>query len=193
MTQVLIGLPDTVWFPENAYYPALNQEMADVNLVLFPVENPALFDAVVCDPQNFVTKVEVKVPTPQSNWIWGAITTSGEAFRSLKLLWEARHREDEYLGTLLNAYIDAGNTVRGHHVGETYIDVGTMEGFHRAQDFLRGRKPCQSCECRLLELLRGQSRARRIQLSTNVAMVNSRLALRPQDLANLAIDASRIL
>lgn len=138
--QVLIGLPDTVWFPENAYYPALNQEMAGVNLVLFPVQNPALFDAVVCDQQNFVTKVEVKVPTPHSNWIWGAITTSGEAFHSLKLLWEARHREDEYLGTLLNAYIDAGNTVRGHHVGETYIDVGTMEGFHRAQDFLRGQQ-----------------------------------------------------
>ena len=138
--EVLIGLPDTVWFPENAYYPALNQEMAGVNLVLFPVKNPALFDAVVCDQQNFVTKVEVKVPTPQSNWIWGAITTSGDAFRSLKLLWEARHREDEYLGTLLNAYIDAGNTVRGHHVGETYIDVGTMEGFHRAQDFLRGQQ-----------------------------------------------------
>jgi glucose-1-phosphate thymidylyltransferase len=137
--QVLIGLPDTVWFPENAYYPVLSQEVAGVNLVLFPVQNATPFDAVICDQQNFVTKVEVKVPAPQSNWIWGAITTSGEAFRSLKLLWEARHREDEYLGTLLNAYIDAGNTVRGHYVGETYIDVGTMEGFHRAQDFLRGQ------------------------------------------------------
>jgi glucose-1-phosphate thymidylyltransferase len=94
---------------------------------------------VLCDAQNFVIKVEVKVPAPQSDWIWGAITTTGESFRSLKLLWEARHREDEYLGTLLNAYIDAGNPVRGHHVGETYIDVGTMEGFHRAQDFLRAQ------------------------------------------------------
>jgi glucose-1-phosphate thymidylyltransferase len=138
--EVLIGLPDTVWFPENAYYPALTRDMAGVNLVLFPVQNPALFDAVICDQQNFVTKVEVKVSAPQSNWIWGAITTSGEAFHNLKLLWEARHQEDEYLGTLLNAYIDAGNTVRGHHVGETYIDVGTMEGYHRAQDFLRGQQ-----------------------------------------------------
>lgn len=135
--EVLIGLPDTVWFPENAYYPALNHAMAEVNLVLFPVENATPFDAVVCDQQNFVRKVEVKVHRPHSNWIWGAITTTGDAFRSLKLLWEARHREDEYLGSLLNAYIDAGNAVRGHHVGETYIDVGTMEGFHRAQDFLR--------------------------------------------------------
>jgi glucose-1-phosphate thymidylyltransferase len=64
---------------------------------------------------------------------------SAAAFRSLNLLWEARHREDEYLGTLLNAYIGAGHAVRGNHVGETYIDVGTMKGFHRAQDFLRAQ------------------------------------------------------
>lgn len=137
--QVLIGLPDTVWFPENAYYPALHQGAAEVNLVLFPVDNPSAFDAVICDQQNFVRKVEVKVAEPHSHWIWGAITTTGDAFRSLKLLWEARHREDEYLGTLLNAYIDAGNAVRGHHVGETYIDVGTMKGLHLAQDFLRAQ------------------------------------------------------
>jgi glucose-1-phosphate thymidylyltransferase len=137
---VLIGLPDTVWFPENAYYPALDRRAADVNLVLFPVQNPSVFDAVVCDQQNFVRTVEVKVANPQSHWIWGAITATGEAFHSLKLLWEARHREDEYLGTLLNAYIGAGNSVRGHFAGETYIDVGTMQGFHAAQDFLRSQR-----------------------------------------------------
>jgi glucose-1-phosphate thymidylyltransferase len=136
---VLIGLPDTVWFPENAYYPALNPAAVDINLVLFPVQNPSIFDAVLCDAQNFVTEVQVKVPAPQSNWIWGAITSTGTAFRNLKLLWEARHREDEYLGTLLNAYIDAGNPVRGHFVGEAYMDIGTMKGFHQAQDFLRGQ------------------------------------------------------
>jgi dTDP-glucose pyrophosphorylase len=135
--QVLIGLPDTVWFPENAYRSAIEHRLADVNLVLFPVSNPSVFDAVVCDQQNFVTQVEVKVPGPHSRWIWGAITASGQAFQELKALWESRHRQDEYIGTLLNGYIAAGNAVRGHHVGETYIDVGTMEGYQRAQDFLR--------------------------------------------------------
>ena len=135
--QVLIGLPDTVWFPENAYRPALDWRLAEVNLVLFPVSNPAVFDAVVCDEQSFVTQVEVKVRNPHSHWIWGAITASGDAFHELKLLWESRHREDEYIGTLLNAYINSGSSVRGLHVGETYIDVGTVEGYHNAQDFLR--------------------------------------------------------
>ena len=137
--QVLIGLPDTVWFPENAYRIALNQNFAEVNLILFPVARPSAFDAVICDPQGFASEVEVKAPAPRSHWIWGAITASGQAFQNLRLLWESRHRQDQYLGTLLNAYIASGSAVRAHHVGETYIDVGTMEGYQRAQDFLRGQ------------------------------------------------------
>lgn len=137
--QVLIGLPDTIWFPENAYRPAID-ERADVNLVLFPVLNPSAFDAVMCDQFGYVQMVEVKRPDAHSHWIWGAVTTSGRGFRALKHLWDARHREDEYLGHLLNAYIAAGNPVRATHAGEHYMDVGTIEGYHAAQDFLRSTK-----------------------------------------------------
>ena len=137
--QVLIGLPDTIWFPENAYHQALrNSRGAGVNLVCFPVLNASAFDAVVCDDQAWVQRVEVKQNDAHSLWIWGAVTATGEAFHELKLLWEARHRRDEYLGHLLNAYIDAGNPVRATHCGEKYMDVGTIEGYHAAQDFLRG-------------------------------------------------------
>ena len=135
---VLVGLPDTIWFPENAYRAALDLERAGVNLVLFPVNHPSQFDAVITDETGFVQEVEVKLPNAHSNWIWGAVTTSGEAFRALRLLWEARHREDEYLGHLLNAYITAGNVVRAVCPGEVYMDVGTLAGYRAAQDFLRG-------------------------------------------------------
>ncbi len=140
--QVLIGLPDTIWFPENAYRQALEKiDGAGVNLVCFPVMDASAFDAVVSDDLGYVRRVEVKVPQPQSLWIWGAVTATGEAFHDLKLLWDARHREDEYLGHLLNAYIDAGNVVRATHCGEKYMDVGTLEGYRAAQDFLRSLKP----------------------------------------------------
>jgi dTDP-glucose pyrophosphorylase len=43
--RVLIGLPDTIWFPENAYLPALAAQEADCNLVLFPVDEPSIFAA----------------------------------------------------------------------------------------------------------------------------------------------------
>jgi glucose-1-phosphate thymidylyltransferase len=136
--QVLIGLPDTIWFPENAYRSALDAHPeAAVNLVLFPVMEPAAFDAVVCDQLNYVRRVEVKKADAHSHWIWGAVTATGQAFHALKLLWEARHREDIYLGDLLNAYISAGNVARATHAGEHYMDVGTLEGYRAAQDFLR--------------------------------------------------------
>lgn len=137
--QVLIGLPDTIWFPENAYLPALELEKSDCNLVLFPVANPANFDAVSCDEQGYVREVEVKKPDAHSHWIWGAVTTRGESFHRLKLLWEARQRADQYLGDLLNAFLAAGNTVQGRYSGEVYIDVGTLEGYRTAQDYLRTR------------------------------------------------------
>jgi len=136
--RVLIGLPDTIWFPENAYYTALeNTDGAGVNLVCFPVLNPSAFDAVVSDELGYVQRVEVKQKNAHSHWIWGAVTATGDAFHALKLLWEARHREDEYLGHLLNAYLEAGNIVRATHCGEKYMDVGTMQGYRHAQDFLR--------------------------------------------------------
>lgn len=141
--QVLLGLPDTIWFPENAYRIALGKDRtADVNLICFPVLDPSQFDAVVSDDHGYVQQVEVKQPDAHSCWIWGAVTTTGRAFQALKLLWEARHREDEYLGHLLNAFIDAGNIVKATQVGEIYMDVGTLQGYHAAQDFLRSqRKP----------------------------------------------------
>jgi glucose-1-phosphate thymidylyltransferase len=136
--QVLIGLPDTIWFPENAYRAALEAHPeADVNLVLFPVLDPSAFDAVVADQLGYVQRVEVKQPDAHSRWIWGAVSATGRAFHSLRLLWESRHREDEYLGHLLNAYIAAGNTVRAACVGEHYLDVGTLAGYRAAQDYLR--------------------------------------------------------
>jgi dTDP-glucose pyrophosphorylase len=135
--QVLIGLPDTIWFPENAYLPALGLEPSQVNLVLFPVSDPSAFDAVVCDELGYVREVQVKKQEAASNWIWGAVTAGGEAFHRLKLLWESRHRSDEYLGDLLNAFIAAGNVVRGCSSGEVYMDVGTLEGYRNAQDYLR--------------------------------------------------------
>lgn len=135
--EVLIGLPDTIWFPANAYLPALDLRYGEVNLVCFPVADPTQFDAVVADESGLVERVEVKRADAHSPWVWGAVTATGAGFHQLKLLWEARHREDQFLGDLLNAYRAAGNAVRAVCAGEIYLDVGTLAGYHVAQDFLR--------------------------------------------------------
>ena|SRR5579864_3622618 len=138
--EVLIGLPDTIWFPANAYERALDFSRSSVNLVLFPVDDPTQFDSVQCDDCEVVRRVDVKSPAATSPWIWGAIATTGAALIGLKELWERRDRRDVYLGDLFNAFIGEGNPIRGIACGETYIDVGTVEGYHRAQNFLRNQK-----------------------------------------------------
>lgn len=137
--QVLIGLPDTIWFPENAFLSALVLKDAGVNLVLFPVNEPSAFDAVEVDDLGYVREVQVKRADATSHWIWGAITCTGAALHALRSLWESRHRADEYFGHLLNAYIAAGNPVRATFAGEHYMDVGTLAGYRRAQEFLQAR------------------------------------------------------
>jgi dTDP-glucose pyrophosphorylase len=141
--KVLIGLPDTVWFPENSFNAALTADASrdsEVNLVLFPVNEPEHFDAAVCDAQGYVSEVQVKQRDAASNWVWGAVMVTGQALHELFLLWESRNRADEYLGHLLNAFIAAGHSVRGSAVGEFYMDVGTIDGYHQAQQFLRERE-----------------------------------------------------
>ena len=141
---VLIGLPDTIWFPENAFLPALDFAAAPVNLVLFPVTDASAFDATVCDEFGFLQRVEVKQKSPTSNWIWGAVATTSRALHDLKSLWDSRHHCDQYLGDLLNAYLAAGNLARGVYSGELYMDVGSVAGYHAAQDYLRSLRERQA-------------------------------------------------
>jgi dTDP-glucose pyrophosphorylase len=131
--EVLIGLPDTVWFPEDglAYLPD-----RQFSFLCFPVETPALFDAVVADELGFIREIQVKQPNATSNWIWGALKLPGADLAKLYDLWRIRGQQDQYLGTLVNAYIASGARVRAIMLGETYVDVGTVHGYRKAVQLL---------------------------------------------------------
>jgi len=98
---------------------------------LFPVEHPEFFDAVVLDGER-VREIQVKQAGAQSNWIWGAFRMSAAGFRDLHLLWKQRACRDEYFGTLVNAYLKAGGCGIGVKAGESYVDVGTLNGYRTA-------------------------------------------------------------
>src|SRR5438270_1890196 len=54
---VLIGLPDTVWFPEDGFCKLPD---AGLSFLLFRVEEPQYFDVVVTDAGGAVEEVQVK-------------------------------------------------------------------------------------------------------------------------------------
>jgi dTDP-glucose pyrophosphorylase len=135
---VMVGLPDTVWFPESAF-----SALADDNFsfLLFPVENPEFFDAVVLDADGQVLEIQVKRKQAASPWIWGGFKMPGRVLHELHRLWLARDKQDEYIGTLVNAYVAGGGVVFGVKAGENYVDVGTLNGYRAALSLLDAKTP----------------------------------------------------
>jgi dTDP-glucose pyrophosphorylase len=132
---VLVGLPDTIWFPEDALCHL--QEPA-LSFLLFPVDHPELFDAVVTDDAGAVLEIQVKQAAPRSRWVWGAFKAPGRALHELAALWRRRGERDEFIGTLVNAYLAAGGAARGVRAGRSYVDVGTLHGYREAMRALSG-------------------------------------------------------
>ncbi len=133
---VLVGLPDTVWFPEDGL--ALLPDA--LSFLLFPVARPELFDAVTTEPDGSVRAIEVKKRDPSTRWIWGAFRVPGAELRALHRLWVERGERDEYVGSLVNAYLARGGTARALRAGDAYVDVGTLHGYHEALQILRARE-----------------------------------------------------
>jgi glucose-1-phosphate thymidylyltransferase len=133
---VIVGLPDTIWFPEDALR-TLGEEA--LSFLLFPVNRPERFDAVLTDAAGRVQEIRVKQQNPGSPWIWGAFKLSGRTMRELYDLWYQRNRRDEYIGTLVNAYLSAGGSAVGVRAGEAYVDVGTLHGYREAIRLLSSR------------------------------------------------------
>jgi dTDP-glucose pyrophosphorylase len=130
---VIVGLPDTIWFPDTALATLPDDVLS---FLLFRVERPEFFDAVVLDGAGRVAAIEVKRPDASSCWIWGAFKVPGRVFAALRRMWIARGRADEYFGTLINAYLADGGTALGVRAGAAYVDVGTLNGYRAAMALL---------------------------------------------------------
>ncbi|PYQ61810.1 MAG: nucleotidyltransferase [Acidobacteria bacterium] len=135
--QVLIGLPDTVWFPEDG----LRRLPEDaLSFLLFPVDHPEFFDAVVTGEGGRVLEIQVKQPGAASSWVWGAFRMPGRIFHDLHARWSERGGQDVYVGTLVNEWLARGGEARGVRAGESYVDVGTLHGYREAIQLLERRE-----------------------------------------------------
>jgi dTDP-glucose pyrophosphorylase len=131
--QVLVGLPDTIWLPADGYLALPEDRLA---FLLFPVDNPSVFDAVDTYEDGRVREIQVKQASPSTNWVWGAFRMPGHILHELRQLWFERDRADDYMGTLVNAYLALVAEAVGVKAGEAYVDVGTLEGYRAAGELL---------------------------------------------------------
>lgn len=126
---VLVGLPDTIWFPEDALRALPDDRLA---FLLFPVDHPERFDAVVERPDGEVQEIQVKRADAASSWVWGAFKMPGHVFHALHHLWREREQRDEFVGTLVNAWLAGGGRAAAVRAGRSYVDVGTVRGYREA-------------------------------------------------------------
>lgn len=139
---VVVGLPDTIWFPADA----LRALPADgLSFLLFPVEHPELFDAVVADEHGRVSRIEVKSRDARTRWVWGAFRMPGRIYHELHDFWRSRGASDEYVGTLVNAWLAQGGEAVGIRAGEAYVDVGTLHGYREAVRLLGSSSDLADC------------------------------------------------
>ena len=134
---VLVGLPDTIWLPEDALGRLPDDRLA---FLTFPVDRPELFDAVVSDRHGRVREIQVKQREAASRWVWGAFKLPGAVLHELHTLWRRRNPPDEYIGTLVNAYLAAGGIAEAVPRGTAYVDVGTLGGYREAMRLLANRR-----------------------------------------------------
>jgi glucose-1-phosphate thymidylyltransferase len=131
---VLVGLPDTIWFPIDGLR-VLPDDI--LSFLLFPVAQPQFFDAViVADDSDRVREIQVKQEHPNSHWVWGAFKMPGAVLIDLYQLWQQRGRTDQYFGTLVNAYLAQGGQAMALRAGRAYVDVGTLDGYRAAMRLL---------------------------------------------------------
>jgi glucose-1-phosphate thymidylyltransferase len=141
---VIIGLPDTVWFPDDGLVRLGDDPLS---FLLFPVARPELFDTVITDEDGAVRAIQVKAERPQGHWIWGAVKARGAVFKALHALWCEREGADANLGTLVNEYLARGGRAPGVRAGEAYVDVGTVNGYREAIELLSRRPLDQRVTC----------------------------------------------
>jgi glucose-1-phosphate thymidylyltransferase len=138
---VMVGLPDTLWFPETALLSLPDDRLS---FLLFPVRRPELFDVVETDSAGRVQRIQVKQRRPCSHWIWGAFKMPASVLARLHDLWRERGSSDEYMGTLVNAFLERGGEALGVRAGTSYVDVGTLEGYREAIQILSAHHPAST-------------------------------------------------
>jgi dTDP-glucose pyrophosphorylase len=133
---VLIGLPDTIWFPEDALAQLPDDRLS---FLCFPVDEPQHFDAVLSDPAGQISEIQVKHTAPASHWVWGAFKLPARILAELHTLWREPGRNDTYIGTLVNAWLARGGHAFAVHAGTDYVDTGTLHGWRDAARLLDAR------------------------------------------------------
>ena len=128
---VMVGLPDTIWFPEDALARAAGRPAL---FSAVPGGAPELFDAVVTDADGRVRAIRGEVARmPRTHWIWGAFKMPG---RTLARAARAVARARPAATNISARWSMPGSQPAARRAAcapaTSYVDVGTLNGYREA-------------------------------------------------------------
>lgn len=142
----LFGMPDTIFFPENAFAALLDkflETQADLTLGLFPTDKPSKFGMVKFDEQENLIRTIDKPQVTNLKYMWGIACWSNIFRTFMNTYIQDNPRKDELvLGTVIQAAHDSGLHVNVlPFTGGEYFDIGTPEDLQRTIEIFALNKP----------------------------------------------------
>ena len=130
------GLPDTIWYPKDGF-SVLKNHKGSVVLGLFYSEHPENFGSVSLGKNNQIIKIEDKVPSPKSNWIWGIGKVSVKSIKiMLDMLPESDNPDERLLNPALDLYKDKYPCQGIKFNDSSYYDIGQKADYKKANEFI---------------------------------------------------------
>lgn len=125
---VLIGFPDTIWEPQDAYQVLVRavKDGCDAALGLFRIRASDLSrsDVVTLDDGGRVVAVDVKPARPSADWVWGCAAARVSAMGGLPRV--------EWPGGYFDQLCAEGRDVRGFPLSDEWLDIGTKDALVEA-------------------------------------------------------------
>lgn len=125
---VLVGFPDTLWEPRDAYAQLVHavREDCEVALGLFRIRAADLprSDVIAFDESGAISGIAVKPSDPPSEWIWGCAAARANSLDRLA--------QTEWPGEYFDLLCREGASVHGIRLSDDWLDVGTKETLAQA-------------------------------------------------------------
>jgi len=140
---VLMGMPDTIFEPRDAFQRLLSAHQAweaDLTLGLFKTNFPQKFGMIGLDQEYNVIEHIDKPQTTHLKWLWGIacwgprfMVLMHEVLKALSSTSAERKGREVIFGDIIDAALNAGLRVKGLPFEEgRYIDIGTYEDLKQA-------------------------------------------------------------
>ena len=122
---ILLGFPDTIWYPEEGFRVLLEalHDRTRLALGLFETTEPNRSDVVMLDGDGLVSSVDVKPLHPRSRWLWGCAAGHAGLLRGLDGFAEPGHFFD---------WLCRRQPVAGIRLSAHWIDIGTPDALARS-------------------------------------------------------------